>query len=166
MSSNHPEPNPDFWLVFVPEEDMAAPDEILAVASDVAELMANPNAQYPDHVRGLISYARACREAWCPESKVIFAGEVTRWLDGQGKQWSDTPVHFFEALEDLMRFCTRMFLSVSDVAYDMVAGMSAHESFMHYSDGTSENVTGRREELREKVEEVLMRDYPPFIASL
>lgn len=100
--------------------------------------------------------------------KTVFLSDITRWLDGQGKNWPDLGVDHEAVIEELLGAPVPiLFLSLSALAHLVVCDASRQGVQILYTDGRREHVTPQmRRDVHDGLTATLERDWAPYIQQL
>jgi hypothetical protein len=152
MSLEHPA----YWVIYVPESTEDGPAEVAAVAPEVV-----PSRLLGRDARGLLDQAERYHEDH-PDQRIVYLGELTRWLHNLGLKWHDVQVDVFEAMHDLDQHAPHLLIEASPITMFVVAD-SADRSEIHCTDGIVESTTRHAEPARGAILEVLERDWAPWV---
>jgi hypothetical protein len=155
MSVEHPA----YWLLYVPESTEVGVAEVAAVAPE-----AMPRKLLGADGRGLLDQAQRYQETR-QGARVVFLGELTRWLNERGIAWGDLDVDIFEAMRDLDEHAPHLLIDASPLTMTVVVN-SAEDATIHYNDGGAESINRHVEPVRAAILEVLERDWPAWVRSV
>lgn len=149
---------PDYWLVYLSDGDDRA-GEITATAPCVVD---RPRFSRDTQ---LFLAAVDAYHATHPGERVVFAAEVTRWLDrDHGRSWADLEVDFYEALAELDVYAPELLIQASPIARAVVANAADHLTI--YMPDRIEDAAAHTEPCRAAILDALERDWPAYIRSV
>ena len=148
---------PAYWLIYVPESTEDGPAEVAAIAPEDV-----PARSLGGDARGVLEQAQRYHMAR-PQQRIVYLGEVTRWLRRWGFEWRDVNVDVFEAMRDLDR-APQLLIEASAITMAVVAD-SFDDSEIVHPDGWTEPVSAHVEPARAAILSVLDRDWAPWVRS-
>lgn len=100
--------------------------------------------------------------------KTVFFSDITRWLDGQGKNWPDLGIDHEAVIEELLGApVPLLFLNLSALAHLVVCDASQQGAQILYTDGRREHVTPQmRRDVHDGLTATIERDWAPYIQQL
>jgi hypothetical protein len=156
MSVEHPA----YWLVYVSEvSEEEGYDEVIAVAPEVLD-----QEQYGRDAQWLLAAADGFR-VHHRHQRVVFVGEITRWLMSQQMTWAQFDVDLRDALLDLDALAPLLYVEAAPLTMAIV-GKSAPSLKLVFPDGRTATADAHGEPVRAAIQAVLERDWPPFARSL
>jgi hypothetical protein len=143
----------------VPESTETGTPVVTAVAPRVM-----PRQRFSVDACGLLAAAETFH-VHHPDQHVVFAGAITRWLHGEGFEWRDLGVDFFEALRELDVHAPALEMEATGVSMAVVAS-AAKQCTIHWADGGTEPLDVHVEPVRAALLQVLERDWQAYVRRI
>ncbi|HEX3783931.1 MAG TPA: hypothetical protein VHX38_30075 [Pseudonocardiaceae bacterium] len=103
-----------------------------------------------------------------PKQRVVFLSDVTRWLDSKGSSWPAVGVDIESGLYEFPEApILNLFMTINRRAYNHIINATRKAFTVHYTDGTSEQLTNdERQKVRQDLEGVLVNDWENYIQEM